>query len=930
MTLTRVTSFGIALCLALTATTATAQTMDDMNGMWTVSLDNQNQPGRAMTESYHGHWIRLMPDGTPVELQRNGDVLTSKATGDTGGLTGGVGGGNGNNPNAAAPQVRLTITGFSTPDKADDKLTGTWFGKKAIFSRDLSPRGPIELDLARGIGDRPWVRFMREVLIPKSAEDRETYHRFDRQQGGRWIMATELGAKGYWITKGWLRNQATFDGVFASYHEVLNSPRSILSTRLGTLIGNAMRPDKKTKELGLALSSLGMYFSTGSGGSVRLIITSNRDSIVYYITDRRAHERTGLVVNATPTHAPLASSFGKWQNDAGEMTLADDEPYDRAVLELMVKSNTSSMNDVSRTGRSAFTDYMGIMAIEDQRGVMFGNNSLDWGRNMTEASFIISVIRALSHGELREKPAYRTAPEKTVQDEQLSLRASASGQLEPNRSVEPRSVRIQAAGLPVVLDDGDGTLYAEGTDPSNDSLGNFDYTDGSYNLSWTGFAREARMTYKDGAQASQTRPMRLTSSASVTLVEKIQPGTLRIKAPGFADVEDDKDGSLYDVGANHDTDDSRGYLDYDDGTVECSWAGVPTGAITATFKTTDGQDHTQTVEATIASEGLIDPLQVVPGSVKITSGNGLTLVDDGDGKLYFEDDAAKKSRGSVNYSSGTYRARWLGVPTEPIRAVFKYDTNKTKTVTIAMSDVTVSADGNFANKKVTPRSIHIKAEGLPEVVDDGDGTLHDVGTDPSDSDRGSIDYADGSYSLTWGGVPGGGKATVTYKSKAGEVVLTSQRELAMQVIVEDGGEDGGPTLQPGTPSYIDILNGAENALEGGRKGGDDCQVGSMSVLEDLTTQWLRAEHPAVIGRLETALAPFGYDADDSNLFTAMTVTFYDNANFGKCTTAQGNEIVEAGLAMFKTIRKDSRKLEAFILANGVTKSDAWAPRASGF
>lgn len=920
MSLTRATCLWAALGLAFTASTSSAQVMDDLNGVWTMTLDGQAVDGRVMTESYHGIWIRQLPSGEPIELERSGDDLTSKA-GSTTGITDVIGGGG--TANATTPQVKLKITGLNTKDKADDKLTGTWFGKKAVFSRDLSAKGPIELNLSAGIGDRPWVRFMREVLIPKSAEDRETWHRFHKQHGGGWIMGTELGAKGYWISKGWVRDQNTFNRVFQDYHDVLNSPRSILSTKLSTLVGNAMRADKQG-EKGLALSSLGMYFSTASGGSVRLIITENRDSIVYYITDKRAHERTGLVVNATPTHRPLASSFGKWQNDAGEMVLADDDPYDRAVLELMVKSNTSSMNDVSKTGRSAFTDYMGIMAIEDQRGVMFGNDDLDWGRNMTEASFVISIIRALGHGQYRQKPQYRAAPERTITDEPLALTASADGQLEPARGIAKKTIRIQAPGLPVIVDDGEGKLHVEGN--ADESVGYVDYTDGSYNLSWKGFAREARASYKNAANQAQTRTLKLETHVSVTLGQgKVAPKSVRLEAPGFPAVVDDGDGSLYDEGADPATADSRGYLDYDDGSVECSWDGVPTGAIRAKFKTTESAaQKTQTLAATSSSEGLIDPLQVVPGSVRITGGGVPALVDDGKGALRFENDAAGQSRGRVDYAAGTYRVRWSGVPKAPVAVSFRVGT---QTRTSPIATVEVSASVELGAKKVTPRSVRIKAAGLPDVVDDGEGSLHDAGGNPDESDRGYIDYADGSLNLTLKGVPTDGKATVTYKTKAGEIALTNERELAMQVVI-DG--PNGPELRPATPSYIDVLNGAENALEGGRKGGNDCQVGSLSTLEELVTKWLRAEHAGVINRLETALAPFGYEAGTENLFTDMTVTFYDNAGFAKCTIAQGNEIVEAGLAMFKTIRKNSKKLEAFMLANGVTKSDKWAPRASGF
>ncbi len=149
----------------------------------------------------------------------------------------------------------------------------------------------------------------------------------------------------------------------------------------------------------------------------------------------------------------------------------------------------------------------------------------------------------------------------------------------------------------------------------------------------------------------------------------------------------------------------------------------------------------------------------------------------------------------------------------------------------------------------------------------------------------------------------------------------------MQVIV-DG--DDGPELRPGTPSYIDVMNGAENALEGGHAGGGDCQVSDMYLLEELTTKWLRAEHADVIDRLEKKLSFFAYTPGNDNLFSSMTTTFYDNANFSKVTAGQADAITEAAMEVFKTIRKDSRALEKFILANGVKKSDEWAPRAYGF
>lgn len=551
-------SMSFAAALLVSGSRADAQTLDELNGLWTVKLGGQ-AAGGAQTESYPEIGVRLRHKDKVLKLKRVGDTLVI----DDGNNIGIIGGINGDTTVPANSEVKLEIKGLNTPDPADDQLVGKYFGKDAVFERDIKVKPPIDITMP---GDRPWVRFMREILIPKSAEDRDTYHQFNKDTSTKFLMGTQLGASGYWITKGWIKDQSAFYALCNELNGLKNTPRRILNTRFSPAVQKYMRPDKKG-EAALALSSLGMYFSTASGGSVRIHITSNDDSIVYYITDRRANSRTGLVINKTPLHKPLASSFGKWQNDAGDMTLADDEPYMRGVIESMTKSTTASMNQVSPTGRSAFTDYFGIMAIEDQRGVMFNNDSLDWGRNMTQASFDIGIIRALSHGQTRQKPKY--------------------------------------------------------------------------------------------------------------------------------------------------------------------------------------------------------------------------------------DKATKK------------------------------------------------------------------------------------------------------------------------------IVLSQEKELAMQVVI-----DG--QLRPGTPSYIDVLNGADNALEGGHRGGNDCQVYGMSEMEEHTTAWLRKDHAAEINRLEKALQPFAYTPGNSNMFEGMTITFFDNANFSKVTQAQASEITEAAMAVFRVIKSDSRKLEAHMLANGVTKGSEWAPRASGF
>jgi hypothetical protein len=552
---------GVAAVALLATGRADAQQMDELNGVWTVTLDGK-AAGTALTESYAEIGVRLTFDGKSYTLTHTGDTLT---LGDstTVGIDGKLDNKSGSND---ATQVNLTVKGMggAKPNPSGESLEGTFFGKQAIFKRDVSEKPPINLKLP---GDRPWVRFMREILIPKTAEDRENYHKFHKTSALAWLKSTQLGAADYWVKKGWFNGDAGFSAVVNGMDGVMYSPRSIRQTKFAQLI-LANMPSAAKASSALILSEMSLYFATAGGGAVRIHVTDNDDSIIYYITDGRANNRIGLCVMATPMHKPLASSFGKWQNDAGNMQLGDDDAYARAQLETLCKSSTASMNDVkSKQGRSAFTDYLGIMAIEDQRGVMFNQPDLGWGQNMTQASFLIMIIRALSHGDMRQQPTW---------------------------------------------------------------------------------------------------------------------------------------------------------------------------------------------------------------------------------------DATKKA-----------------------------------------------------------------------------------------------------------------------------VVLSSTQEPASQVII-------GTELRPGTPSYIDTLNGAEDALTGGHKGGNDCQIDELAVMKTLATSWLRAEHAEVLNRLEKALAPFGAQTGADDVFQSMCDVFYDADHFSGVTTAQATEIVDAGVELFKTLRSDSKAFEAYILSHGYTKSDQWAPRAAGF
>lgn len=388
------------IALAVAPTPAAAQEyFDDMNGVWTVQLGGQAASETALTESY-------TPGGSTVTLRFRDRVVTLTKSGND--LTNGSGSLVGNLPGGTnqAATVRLRVTGLQTKDPADDALTGTFFGADAVFKRDVSSRAPIVLKLP---GDRPWVRFMREVLIPRTAEDRETYHRFETAPARGFLESCVLYETGYWMRK-FMRGGATAEGrrsfgnVIDGMSGRLVSPRSITTSAFGGLLRANMAPNA-VGQFALARSGLGMYFSTAAGGSVRIPVTDDGTCTIYYITDRRASSKNGLVVMATPAHAPLASSFGRWLLDFSRMDKRDDVVFARCLLETLTESSTRSANRLqSGHGRSAYADYLGVMAIEDQRGVMFANDELSWGYNMTSGSFTALIARALSHGEKRPGP----------------------------------------------------------------------------------------------------------------------------------------------------------------------------------------------------------------------------------------------------------------------------------------------------------------------------------------------------------------------------------------------------------------------------------------------------------------------------------------------------------------------------------------------
>jgi hypothetical protein len=403
---------GLAIAALLNLPSARAQdSFDDLNGLWTVKEDGHNKTDEALTEHYEEIGIRLRLDGKVVSLKKDGDDLVvgdATSVGMSNALDGAA-------QPAADGDVRLTMKGFDTKDPSDDSLEGTFYGKKVVLKRDMRPKRPIDLRLP---GDRPWVRFMDEVLIPKTAEDRESYHRFDPAAARAFLTSCQLYQSGYWMYKymagaDQAAQRQTFDKLITGMSGTTFSPRTIYSTRFRPMV-IANLSGKAKLSAALAVSSLSLYFSTAAGGAVRIHVTDDDDSLIYYITDKRANSKIGLCVMKTPTHPPLASSFGKWLLDLSSMPASDDAAMARSLMETMCCASTRAANQLSPTGRGAFTDYLAVMAIEDQRGVMFNDRDLGWGYNMTSGSFCALIVRALSHGELR------TGPEKLGSKQELA------------------------------------------------------------------------------------------------------------------------------------------------------------------------------------------------------------------------------------------------------------------------------------------------------------------------------------------------------------------------------------------------------------------------------------------------------------------------------------------------------------------------------
>ncbi len=342
---------------------------DDLNGLYVATVGAEVLAEEAMVYSWPESGIRLTLKGATVPLKRSGDALTGAG-------------------------VALTVK----PNAAgvgDDSIEGTVNGAAVVLRRDTRPKEPVTLALPK---DRPFRSFLDEVIAPAAQRDRESYTTLRSAPMGTWLRDVQLYRSGAWLRKyfkGANRSEqsSAFHDVVSAVNNLRTTPRRMTKE---FRFSNALKANLSDPELtGLAMSTFSMYFPTAAGRALRIRLTD--DAMAYFITDRpQRAERLGLVVMDTPTHHPLASTFGRQLLDLGEMPAADTVTYARVLMELLARSDASGASQLSPVGRSALIDWYAVMAIEDYRGVAFGMANLGWGYNMSNVQFYGLVARSLA------------------------------------------------------------------------------------------------------------------------------------------------------------------------------------------------------------------------------------------------------------------------------------------------------------------------------------------------------------------------------------------------------------------------------------------------------------------------------------------------------------------------------------------------------
>ena len=350
-------------------TTTPQVTTDQLNGIWVVTSSGQTAATPMVIYSWDAIGIQLHDGDKVLQLTRNVNELTGTG-------------------------VDLTID----PKKAgirDDVMDGTIDGRTVHLSRDTKTKDPITLSFP---GNEPYRMWLQDTVMPMAQQDRESFKHFYHTSVYAFLSKCELYKHGTWFRqymKGdtWADQSKSFSNIIYAMDYQSTTPHAIVGNYK---FQHAVQANlKDPSKIGLALSSLGMYFSTAAGGALRMPITSQ--STAYFITDRPARaELLGLVVMDTPAHGPLASTFGRQLLDMGAMPASDSPIYARTMLDLLAKADNTRASQLSGTGQSALTDWFSVMAIEDYRGVAFGNPELGWGYNMTNVQFYGLIVRSLA------------------------------------------------------------------------------------------------------------------------------------------------------------------------------------------------------------------------------------------------------------------------------------------------------------------------------------------------------------------------------------------------------------------------------------------------------------------------------------------------------------------------------------------------------
>lgn len=343
---------------------------DDLNGLWTGTIDGAPLADDVVIESWSAVGVRVRVGTNVYQMSRNGETLSSS-------------------------QGSLVIDANASTVK-DDALSGTLGGKSLDLVRDVEAKPSITLSFP---GNRPFRAFLEETITPAAQRDRESYKKYTKTAVGAFVRSCELYKHASWVNK--FMKGATISERYTNFNKIVTAVNNISSTprRLTKeyKFYNTVSQNLKDPSLGgLALSQFSMYFSTGAGSGLRMPLAN--DAVAYFITDKPTRaERIGVVAMDTPTHGPLASTFGRQLLDLGEMPTADTVTYTRAMMELLAKSSNASVSQLSGIGRSAMVDWYAVMAIEDYRGMAFGFPSLGWGYNMTEVQFYGLIARTLGN-----------------------------------------------------------------------------------------------------------------------------------------------------------------------------------------------------------------------------------------------------------------------------------------------------------------------------------------------------------------------------------------------------------------------------------------------------------------------------------------------------------------------------------------------------